>query len=307
MLEHNFWKEWEPRVSFPTFRGVENTFSFVPDLSLTKRTPRTLALPFYYLWQGQKSFKSTLQTFNWIVTQKKIQFRGALLNRDGALLSQFSVPGEFGPGDIFEVNVSELRRKAGLPDEDGQFLLIASRGRLDRMNSAPGNTTIRYIGDNFIAGYRTGFFARPLNSSTKGHFGFTGINPQIMATDKLVSSLLLINHSSNPAYTTSVTPTVRLYRNNEEFIENSFGTITPLGMREMSILDLFPNAKEFLAPNKGLGTTITKAKGVTLASLHITRCSNGGSFGIEHSRPSHANVVNYTRVKNYMGKTKKSS
>lgn len=227
MLSRDFWKEWEPRVSFPTFRGVENSYSFVPDSSLNKINLRTLALPVYYLWQGQKSFKSTLQTYKWILTNKKIKFRGALLSRDGKLLGDFSVPGEFGPGDILEIKVSELRSKLGLPDEDGQFLLIADRGRLDRTNSAPGNTTIRYIGKTFIAGYRTGFFARPLNSSTKGHYGFTGINPQIMLTNNLVSSLLLINHSSNPEYTTSVNPTVRLYRNNREFIEASFGEIPP--------------------------------------------------------------------------------
>ncbi|HAL95220.1 MAG TPA: hypothetical protein DCP55_04540 [Chitinophagaceae bacterium] len=304
MLPNKFWNEWEPRVSFPTFKGVENLISFTPDLSLNRKTTREFALPLYYLWKKQKSLKSVIKNFQWLIVSPKLRFRGALLSRDGTLLSPINFEGEYGPGDIFTANVSTLMRELNLPDEDGQFLLIASRGRNDWINSAPGNTTVRYVGKEFISGYRTGFFARPLNSSQKNHYGFTGINPQVMVTDTLESAILLINHSSNPAYTLSVNPKVRLYRNTKEFIEADFGEIPPLGIRERSVLSLFPNAREFLAKAHGLGTTVTKVKGATLASFHITRSLNGDSFGIEHSRPTHSYVVHYTRMKGYNKKAK---
>jgi hypothetical protein len=123
-------------------------------------------------------------------------------------------------------------------------MLIASRGRLDRWSSSPGSATVRYVGKNYIAGYRTGLFARPLNPvAGKRHFGFTGINPQVMVGDDIVAAVLLINHSSDPGYDRPVSPSVRLYRDARTYLEAPFGEIPAHGALERGVLSFFPTRR----------------------------------------------------------------
>lgn len=299
MLGSDFWKPWEPRVIFPVFKNYENVFDFVVQDSINGSGLKDLAKPFYYWLKGQKDFSIMLKSYWWILTRAKIKFRYAYLTRDGKLLHQWQDDGSYGQGDVFTVNLSKKLQDASIKQEDGEFLLIASRGRLDRWSSSPGNVTSRYVGAHSLAGFRTGFFARPLNSSAKGHFGFTGLNPKVRLDENYEASIMLINHSSNPNYELVADPIVYLYRSPTEFMEAPFGDIPPLGIVEKKLTDMFPNAQDFLKPTGGFGYTVTKVKGVSLASLHLMRDRKGALLAIEHSRPAHAAVIRYAENKNY--------
>lgn len=295
MLPKNIWNEWEPRVSFPIFGDCQNSVDFAVQDSLNDLTLKAIAGPAVFWWWKQKSLKCAVRNYRWLLLNEKIKFRGVLLSRQGEFIKQWKFDGVYGRGDFFSVNINQLMKESGVQAQDGMFTLIASRGRNDRWNSSPGNVSVRYVSDKFVSGYRTGFFARPLNNG-KGHFGFTGINPQVIVNRELTAGILLQNHSSDPNYAQTVNPTVRLYRNGDEYIEAPFGEIAPHGAREVDLAKLFPQAEEFLAPNEGRGYTITKVKGVTLASIHILRSrENGLSVGMDHSRPSHAAVVDYLK------------
>jgi hypothetical protein len=300
VLPNDIWKAWEPRVIFPVFADCENTFDFAVQTTLRPRTLKEWALPGYYALKKQKDWGSALRCYGDVLFDRRIRFRGAFLDRDGQLIKRLSFEGAYGPGDSFSLNLNEKLQDEGVSLQDGEFLLIASRGRADRWSSSPGNVTARYVGERFIAGYRTGFFARPLNENRKAHFGFTGLNPKVLITNDLEASLLLINHSSDPSYDVVCRPTVRLHRSPQEFIEADFGDIPPLGMRERRLTEMFPNAREYLAPVGGRGFTVTKVKGVTLASIHMFRSHSNQTFSLEHSRPSHANVIRYAETKGYM-------
>ncbi len=302
MLKAGYWNYWEPRVIFPYFKGYENVYDFVVQESLNGETLKDFLRPAYYWYKGQKPFKQMLLNYWWVLTGAKIKFRYAFLSRQGELLKEWTHEGSYGKGDIFSVNISDLLKKENFADQDGEFLLIASRGRLDRWSSSPGNVTSRFIGQGKISGFRTGFFARPLNSGAKGHFGFTGLNPKVRMDENYEASLMLINHSSEPQYAHTAEPTVLLHRTPTEFLEAPFGVIPPLGIVERKLSDLFPNAEEFLKPTGGFGYTVTKVKGTSLASLHILRDRQGRLLGIEHSRPAHAAVIRYAEGKNYMKK-----
>lgn len=103
-----------------------------------------------------------------------------------------------------------------------------------------------------------------------------------------MSSLLLINHSSNPLYDEAVTPRTLLIRSDGETREAEFGAIPPFGAVERSLSDLFgEDIDDFLEPSQGKATTITTCPGVTLASLHLIRSRGGDLISIEHSRPTH--------------------
>jgi hypothetical protein len=110
----------------------------------------------------------------------------------------------------------------------------------------------------------------------------------------MMSSLLLINHSSDPEYARTAHPTSVLVREDGEQLKGDFGEIPPLGAREMSISDIFGNEVfEFLKPFNGRATSITTCAGVTLASLHVQRSNDNRRtlLGIEHSRPAHMNLA----------------
>lgn len=302
MLPPDIWQPWEPRVIFPVFGDCENTFDFAVQPNLFPRNFRSFVKPFYYFLTKKKPFARMAADYKHFLSREKIRFRSAFLDRDGNLIKRWDLPGTYGVGQSISVNLNRLMNEAGLSLIDGEFLLVASRGRPDLWSSSPGNVTARYVGSSYIAGYRTGFFARALNSNAKGHFGFTGINPKILLNNELEPSLMLLNHSSEPSYERSVEPKVRLFRNTDEFLEADFGPIPPFGIRERSLRSLFPQADEFLAPVGGRGFTITQAKGVTLASIHLMRGKSGKTLGMEHSRPAHGNVIKYSRMKGYAKK-----
>jgi hypothetical protein len=291
MLPVNLWLPWEPRAIFPVFADAENTFDFVVHRGLSPSV-RSLARLGLALAKKQKPVAFVMREAMYAALGRGMAFRGAFLTRDGRYVRQWNLSEPLHTGGFFSANVNRLLESNGIALADGLFVLIASRGRLDRWSSSPGSATARYVGRNYIAGYRTGLFARPLNPvHGKRHFGFTGINPQIIVGDDIVASIILINHSSDPEYDRPVTPTVRLYRDIHTYRETEFGQIPPHGALERTITDLFPDAPEFLGPVGGKGLTITRAQGASLASVHLLRSRSGHTLGIDHSRPSYANVV----------------
>jgi hypothetical protein len=291
VLSHNAWQQHEPRLNFPVFDKAENfiDFSLQRDARLTLK--RVVA-PGYYFISGRKSIKETVRNYHNIIMGESYRFKGIFLDRSGKELLSAQFPGEYWPGDFFHCNLNEWLLNQKIAIQNGNLILIASRGREDRFMSSPGNVTLRVLTNKNVCGYRTGFFSRPLNAGHK-HYGFTGLNPHVELNERWASSLLLINHSSDPAYDRSVRPTVRLYRADGNFIETPYGDIPPHAALEMGIGELFPQAFDFLSTNGGRGYTITRVKGASLASIHVTRTTNGELVSMEHSRPAHPIVVDY--------------
>lgn len=291
MLPSNLWRPWEPRAVFPVFADAETTLDFVVHDSL-RPTPRAIARIAYAAIRRQKSFNMILRDAVNAAFGRGMAFRGVFLRRNGEFVREWKLSEPLHRGQFFQVNVNRLLEQNGIPVSDGLFMLIASRGRLDRWSSSPGSATVRYVGTDYVAGYRTGLFARPLNTiDGRRHFGFTGINPQVIVGDDIVAAVLLINHSSDPGYDRPVHPAVRLYRDTTNYIEAGFGEIPPHGAVERAVTELFPDAPRFLAPNGGRGLMIALAKGASLASIHLLRSKSGRTLGLDHSRPAYANVV----------------
>lgn len=294
MLDRTLWKYWEPKAVFPLFAGVCTWIDFIAQDSLYCQSVKEFARPAYYLWQRKKNLPRVARDYVDTIFGRPMRLRGIALDRAGQYIGQWQLGEIRHPGDFISVDVNGLAENEGLKLSDGVLIVLASRGQNDMWSSSPGSATVRYIGDRFIGGYRTGLFARPLNPMQgKKHFGFTGLNPQIVIDDRLVASILLINHSSDPEYDRIVTPTIRLHRSPQEYLEAEFGEIYPHGALERSVTDLFPEAEQFLASTGGKGFTVAQAKGVSLASLHILRARGGISVGIDHSRPAFTNVVDY--------------
>lgn len=294
MLDTALWKPWEPKAVFPLFNGVNTWVDFVAQGSLRCRSVKEFVRPAYYLWQRKKSLSRVVRDYADTLLGRPMRVRGIALDRAGRYIGQWQLGEIRCPGDFVSVNINQLAENERIKLGDGVFILLASRGRNDIWNSSPGSATVRYIGDQFVGGYRTGLFARPLNPIRgKKHFGFTGLNPQVVLDDHLIASVLLINHSSDCEYDRIVTPTIRLHRTPREYLETSFGEISPHGALERLITDLFPEAEQFLAPTGGRGFTVAHAKGCSLASIHILRAREGTSIGMDHSRPAFTNVVDY--------------
>jgi hypothetical protein len=226
---------------------------------------------------------------------RSLRFRLHILSRDGEYRASYELPANYKPGASVDVELSGLFKNLNLPDEDYLVVAVMSRGRMDGYRSSPASFSMTYLDQDNVAIYRTGAFARPLNEGRlKAHTGFTGINPKIMATKDMVSSLMLINHSSDPEYAVVARPTSVLIREDGERLESEFGEIPPLGAREMSVADLFGDGVfEFLEPYRGRATTITTCAGITLGSLHLQRTNDNRRtlLGIEHSRPAHMNLA----------------
>lgn len=291
MLPAGLWRPWEPRAVFPIFAEAENTLDFVVHDSL-RSSLRGLARIGYALVRKQKPMSMVSRDALNALLGRGMAFRGAFVTRQGRFVRDWMLSKPLHEGEFFQTNVNRLLEQAGLRITDGLFVLIASRGRLDRWNSSPGSATVRYVGADYIAGYRTGLFARPLNPvAGKRHFGFTGINPQVLVGEDIVASVLLINHSSDPEYDRSVSPTIRLYREPKNYLEAPFGEIPAHGALERTLTDLFPQAREFLAAAGGRGLTIARAQGASLASIHLLRSRSRRTLGVDHSRPAYTNVV----------------
>jgi hypothetical protein len=226
---------------------------------------------------------------------KHLRFKLHILSRDGEYRASYKLPASYKPGASVDIELSNLFKKLNLPDEDHLVVAVMSRGRMDGYRSSPASFSMTYIDQDNIAIYRTGAFARPLNEGRlKAHAGFTGINPKIIATKDVVSSLMLINHSSDPEYALTARPDCVLIRQDGERLKGDFGAIPPLGAREMSVADIFGSGVfDFLKPYGGRATTITTCAGITLASLHMQRSNDNRRtlLGIEHSRPAHMNLA----------------
>lgn len=293
MLPENTWQPWHPRAFFPVFADVQNTVDFIVQRHQSFSL-RALAMPAYAVLKKRKSTSDALRDYGNILLSRPYHFRGVLVDRAGTFVAEWPLGNGLRAGDYFSADINHLCREAGIKLMDGQWVLIANRGRADLMGSSPGSATMRYVGANYVAGFRTGLFTRVINPvNGKKHFGFTGINPQVMVHPNLVASVLLINHSSDPAYDRAVAPTIRLYRNNTEYLEAPFGDIPSHGALERRVTDLFPQAEAYLAANQGRGLTVAHASGVSLASLHLLRSPKGDTLGIDHSRPAYTNVVDY--------------
>nr|WP_249159036.1 hypothetical protein [Bradyrhizobium jicamae] len=226
---------------------------------------------------------------------RKLRFKLHILSRRGDYLTSHVIPSAFEPGASFDIDLSKLLAELKLPEDDYLVVAVMSRGRMDGVRSSPASFSMTYLDQDNVAIYRTGAFARPLNEGRlKSHVGFTGINPKVIATQDVVSSVLLINHSSDPEYAFPAHPTSVLIREDGEQLQGDFGEIAPLGAREMSVADMFgPQVFDFLKPFNGRGTTVTTCRGMTLASLHLQRSNDNRRtlLGIEHSRPAHMNLA----------------
>ncbi len=291
MLSPNAWRQEEPRLNFPVFGDAENHIDFTLQDD-PKLTPKRLAVPAYHFVKGRKPLATMIDDYRHLFGAEPYRFKGVFLDRQGREKLAGPLPGEYRPGGFFHCNLNHWLSHHQVPLQDGTFVLVASRGRADRFLSSPGNVTLRVLTGERVCGFRTGFFSRPLNAGHK-HFGFTGLNPHVEVNAAWLSSLLLINHSSDPAYDQRVTPTVRLFRADGQFLEAPFGEIAPHAALEKTISEVFADAEAFLAGNAGRGFTVTRLKGATLASIHVLRSRDGHLASMEHSRPAHPNVVDY--------------
>lgn len=293
MLPAGLWKPWEPRSYFPVFSHTHNLVDFVVQPTF-KPDLRDWARPANDWLKKRKTLRGVTRTYLNMALQRPIDLRGVFITRQGEFVHSWELRRGLRVGDFHVADINTLLSSVDKPLVDGIFILVASRGRPDLWDSSPGSATARYVGENFVAGYRTGFFARIINPAQgKKHFGFTGINPQVLLKDGLQASVMLINHSSDSAYDQTVTPRIRLYRTPDEYQETEFGRIAPHGALERSVTELFPSAQDFLAEHGGRGLTVATATGVSLASIHILRNTASGSMGMDHSRPAYTNVVDY--------------
>lgn len=222
-----------------------------------------------------------------------MKFRVIVTTRDGQALGMWHVPEKYPPGGSIDLNITNIINEMGLADDDYMAILVMSRGRTDSFRSSPGSYSMTYVSDRTYTTYRTGGFARVLNDpKRKKHLGFRGILPKALANERFLSSLFLINHSSDPSYDQTVSPHSTLLRPDGETREADFGPIAPFGGVERTLEDLFgDDVGEFLRPGDGRATVITTCPGVTLASIHVMRARDGGSMSIEHTRPSHTYLL----------------
>lgn len=277
-------------MAFPAFSKTENTFEFTVQTSLVSNSFRQLVAPAYSAIKGDKGIKHALNDYFNLFLNSRITFKVHRLTSEGAYIAPIENSRPLAVGESYIYNHNLTRA-----DKDELILFVASRGRGDKNTSSPGNMTARYVTSTSIAGYRTGFFARPLNDQ-KGHYGFTGLNPALVSDEKIKSGLLLMNHSSNPDYNQSVNPTIKIYAETGETFEAAFGSISPHGYKEVILDDAFSEIAKWKKYRVNFWSS-THCKGVTLASFHTYRDTNNILIAIEHSRPSHAQVINYWKKK----------
>ncbi len=294
MFPASYWKEHEPRFGFPIFRGCTNRVSQAIRLdfcqfSWKKAAKQTLAS----IRQGRVP---DIGMFIPLVTGRaqRMTVRGGLTARDGRFLCDFGEIGAWSAGQAFEINVNELCESQGLPVDDGMFMMVMDIGEHAHALSDINIFSMSYEGDRFFTNYRTGAFARTLNDfSKKKHVGFMSVNPKVLVSDTHLTGLMLINHSSNPQYSDTVHPTVRLYRPDGQFLDADFGPVPAFGGIERSLEDLFGAAvREFLRPSGGLGTTVTRVRNYTLAGITLLRSRDGSTMAIEHTRPTQSYLLN---------------
>lgn len=286
------WQQWEPRVAFPAFAQTYNSYEFTIQPSFLQRSWKSYLYPLVTFWRKQISFRELLIRYRNALFSRSIHFRVYQLSKNGKLLEQIPQNETIKVGESFCYHL-DLRNKPN--GQDVLVLFVASQGRLDKFSSSPGNMTARYSNSKNISGYRTGFFSRPLNNG-KGHYGYTGLNPATNNNPHVRNGVLLINHSSDPGYSTVAKPVIRVYRDAQTFLEKPFPEIAAHGFNEALVEDLFPEVIDWKKQNISFWI-ITECKGVSLASFHTYRDDAGNLLAIEHSRPSHAQVLDYWKKK----------
>lgn len=287
------WKSYEPRLHIPVLKGYDTIIDIACYEAFNKkRTVRDLAKIFYYYFKKIKSFSETCALFKSWLLMSPTRYRCILFDSNHESQGTVDLK-DYQMRDSLIFEVKKVFPKV-IFDRDYSLVLVASRGRIDRWSSSAGNISVKYFNQDHLFGYRTGFFARNLNHA-KGHFGFTGINPSVLITSDLGSKLLFMNHSSNPDYDVTIEPQITLKNVNNETLTRSFGKIPPHFFRTMDVEDIFPEAQEFLKAGQGSGVTITELKGYSVASYHFNYNKKTGSYAVDHSRPSHANVIDYMR------------
>ena len=292
MLPKGLWAPHEPRAVVPVFADAQTYLDFAVQPSFAPRA-RSYAEPLYWALKKKKKPLAAAIDYCNLLLRRPLAFRAVLVSRNGEYLAQWPLAEGLRVGDFFSANVGELMTKSRIPAQDALLIVVANRGRTDLWSSSPGSLNVRYVGERYLCGFRTGLFARTLNPvHGAAHFGFTGLNPQVRFDATTVPSVLLMNHSSEPEYDRTVAPVMRLHRSHDEFLEAPFGTIPPHGALERAISEVFPEAQAFLGPG-GRGYTVTRNKGATLASLHVLRAHDGSSMALDHSRPAHTNFVAY--------------
>lgn len=298
MLHKSAWRPYEPRFGFPVFKGIRTYVSFSIRSDYTPISFRKIpAAARASLKQGIYGMSDFVREYGTLLGTpwrfRKLKFRMLITDRQGKFLGLKRVPGVYPPGGSIDVDVKQVLDELGLPDENYIGILVMSRGRSDSFRSSPGSYSMTYVGNGTYTTYRTGGFGRTLNDpKRKQHFGFRGINPKAIANDHHLSSILLINHSSDPMYDNTVRPHSVLIRHDGSTREAPFGDITPFGGLERSLEDLFgKDVVDFLAPYGGKGTVISTCPAVTLASIHVMRARDGSSMSVEHSRPTHTYLM----------------
>ncbi len=291
-MPENTWQPWQPRVAFPAFAQSYNSYEFTVQPSFLSRNWKSYLYPLVTFWRKQISFQELLIRYFNAFFSRSIHFRVFHLSKNGQFIKEIPQHEKIKVGESFCYDL-DLRGKQAT--EDMLVLFVASQGRLDKFSSSPGNMTARYSNDTTAAGYRTGFFSRPLNNG-KGHYGYTGLNPATSLKPNIQNGILLINHSSNPAYNETARPVIRVYTDAKTFLEKPFPAIAPHGFSEALVEDLFPEVIKW-KENKTPFWIVTECKGTSLASFHTYRDNHGNLLAIEHSRPSHAQVLDYWKKK----------
>lgn len=295
MLPHGTFLPHEPRAVYPVFADCDNRLSYVLRETYIPTPAAALRHCAGRVLRGERRWTSRFLTRVLLDSLRgiRVNFRGAYLDRDGRLLG--CVPNfacvQYRQG--FDISVNSLIAAAGLPLQDGQFLLIADRGvKLDGGYSI-GTVTAAYVSATGFSCYRNAAFARPINEF--GHHrptGFRSIAPHMVCGDDAEASAYFFNFSSDTSYSLTANPRVTLRREDGSDLQAMFGGIPPFGARERSISDLFgAEGREFLARAGGYGTLIAEQDGVTLGSLHLIRNRRNGGLGIEHTRPTHMYVL----------------
>jgi len=286
------WTEDEPRFAFPFFADRDNRLSYALGFDLVGTRAQTL--------RKLASAVKRRQGIRWYALRDLVrteppvvQIRGSFLSRAGELLGELGGLAELRPGASFDININEQLRACDLELEDGMVLIIMSRGRRDAFDSSPGSFSMTYESADSYTCYRTGAFGRILNDArVKRHGRFMSVNPKVIVDDTHTSSVFLINHSSWPGYDETVVPSVDLVHPDGRFLSASFGPVPPFGGVERGVEELFPDAREFLRSSRGLGMTVTRMEGASLAGLSLTRSRDGRTMAIEHTRPTQAYLIN---------------
>jgi hypothetical protein len=292
MLPADLWSPAEPRFTFPVFGDFENRLGYTLGYDLVVSRVRT-ARRFAGSIKRRQGVRWSALADLVAIRRPHVRLRGAFLSRDGELVHRLGEIAELAPGGSFEISVNALLESQDIAVRDGMFLVVMSRGRRDAFDSSPGSFSMTYESDATYTCYRTGAFGRVLNDfRVKRHSGFMSVNPKVVIDDRYSSSVFLINHSSNPAYDDTVRPSVELLRPDGARLEGDFGPVPPFGGAERDLEDIFPGAREFLAPSGGLGMSVTRVSGYTLAGLSLVRSRDRRFMAIEHTRPTQAYLIN---------------